>query len=69
LYARTVRGLVIGDFTLTNLTTALAVTISAVSESNGVYTLTIPAQTAGDIGTLAIAKTSFDIGTETIAFV
>ena len=61
-------GLVLGDFTLTNLTTALGVTISVVTEVNGVYTLTIPAQTAADIGSLVITKTNFDIPAETITF-
>ena len=61
-------GLVLGDFTLTNVTAALAIPIASVSEVNGVYTLTISAQTTGDIGTLAITKNGFEIGTETITF-
>ena len=63
-----VEGLTIADFTLTNVTTSSVVTIATLTELSGVYTLTIPAQTGGDVGTLAIAKTGFDIPTKTIAF-
>jgi len=63
-----VEGLGFADFTLTNATTGLPVVIGAPAEVSGVYTLTIPAQTGGDIGTLAVSKNGFDIGTETITF-
>lgn len=45
-----VTGLLLGDMALFNKTTGLSVTISAVSEnSEGQYTITFSAQTAGDV--------------------
>lgn len=54
-------GLLLADFTVTNTTTTDAITATAVGEEpDGTYTLTIPAQTAGDKITVTAAKTGFD---------
>jgi hypothetical protein len=50
------RGAALADFDLFNQTTNLAVTPSALTESSvtpGLYTLTLPAQTAGDVVALS----------------
>jgi len=60
-YGNPVEGLVLGDFTVTNLTTASGLTPSAVTEtSDGVYQFTIPAQTPADVLELDASKTGFD---------
>jgi hypothetical protein len=54
-------GLVIGDFSLYNDTTAASVTITSVTESpDGTYTFVIPAQTSADSMTLTPSKDGRD---------
>jgi hypothetical protein len=54
-------GLVIGDFSLYNNTTASSIVITSVTESpDGVYTFVIPAQTAADVLTLTPSKDGRD---------
>lgn len=55
-----VEGLVIGDFALYNETDSAAVSISTVTESNGVYTFTFPSQTLGDVLQLTPTKSGYD---------
>lgn len=60
-------GLVAGDFTLYNETSASSVVITSVTESpDGTYTFVIPAQTSADVLTLTPSKTGRDY-TEVIA--
>lgn len=60
IFGTKVTGLVVGDFTLTNTTTASSVSITSVVESPaGLYTFTIPAQTTNDLGTLDLSKDGF----------
>lgn len=61
------QGLVSGDFTLTNTTTTLAVSVTAVENTPGNYTLTYTAQTLGDGASLVIAKPGY-LGTFTYTF-
>lgn len=61
------QGLVSGDFTLTNTTTTLAVSVTAVENTPGNYTLTYTAQTNGDGASLVIAKPGY-LGTFTYTF-
>jgi hypothetical protein len=61
------QGLVSGDFTLTNTTTSLGVSVTAVENTPGNYTLTFVAQTTGDAGSLVIAKPGY-LGTFTFTF-
>lgn len=61
------QGLVSGDFTLTNTTTTLAVSVTAVENTPGNYTLTYVAQTNGDGASLVIAKPGY-LGTFTYTF-
>lgn len=61
------QGLVSGDFTLTNTTTTSTVSVTAVENTPGNYTLTYTAQTAGDIASLVIAKPGY-LGTFTYTF-
>lgn len=61
------QGLVSGDFTLTNTTTTLAVSVTAVENTPGNYTLTYTAQTLGDAASLVIAKPGY-LGTFTYTF-
>jgi len=65
---RLITGLLVGDITLTNTTTALPVVPSALAEVDGVYTLAIPSQTTGDTGSVTATKGGFDIDTATITF-
>ena len=59
-------GLLVGDFTVFNETTALAVVPSAVVESpTGTYTFTIAAQTAADILTVTATQAGFDFSQTT----
>jgi hypothetical protein len=55
-------GAVSADFDLQNLTTGLAVTVTAVENTDGNYTLTYTAPTTGNSMELSIAKTGF-VGT------
>jgi len=55
-------GAVSADFDLQNLTTGLAVTVTAVENTDGNYTLTYTAPTTGNSMELTIAKTGF-VGT------
>ena len=53
------QGAVVGDFTLFNENTSLAVVVSAAPESPaGTYTITYAAQTAADVLTLSYSKTT-----------
>lgn len=62
-------GLVLADFAITNDTLATTVTPSSVVEAPaGCYTITIPAQVAGELGTLTITKAGFEIPTSAITF-
>lgn len=61
------QGLVSGDFTLTNTTTTLAVSVTAAENTPGNYTLTYVAQTNGDGASLVIAKPGY-LGTFTYTF-
>ena len=59
-------GLLLGDFTVFNENTALAVVPSASVEApNGTYTLTIAAQTTGDILTVTATQAGFDFSQTT----
>jgi len=61
LYGTKVDGLVIGDYTLTNVTTSATVVISSVTpQGSGVYDFVIPAQTTGDILSLTASKDRYD---------
>jgi len=54
-------GLLIGDFTVFNVTTGLAVVPTLLVESpDGTYVLTIPAQTAADVLTVTATQSNFD---------
>jgi len=54
-------GLVLGDFTLFNVTSSLAVTITSVVEDpNGTYTFVIPAQSSSDVLRLTPSKAGRD---------
>jgi hypothetical protein len=55
-------GAVSADFVLNNLTTGLAVSVTAVENTDGNYTLTYTAPTTGNSMELTIAKTGF-VGT------
>jgi len=55
-----VKGLVIGDFALYNVTDASAVTITSVTENAGVYTFVIPTQTSADVLRLTPTKNGYD---------
>jgi len=60
-YGTNVDGLVAGDFTLTNETTASSVTPASVTAiGNGVYNFVIPAQTTGDVLSLDASKDRYD---------
>lgn len=61
------QGLVSGDFTLTNTTTTLGVSVTAVENTPGNYTLTYVAQTLGNGASLVIAKPGY-LGTFTYTF-
>lgn len=61
------QGLVSGDFTLTNTTTTSTVSVTAVENTPGNYTLTYTAQTNGDGASLVIAKPGY-LGTFTYTF-
>lgn len=61
------QGLVSGDFTLTNTTTTLVVSVTAVENTPGNYTLTYTAQTLGNGASLVIAKPGY-LGTFTYTF-
>lgn len=61
------QGLVSGDFTLTNTTTTLPVSVTAVENTPGNYTLTYVAQTNGEGASLVIAKPGY-LGTFTYTF-
>jgi len=65
---RLITGLLIGDFTILNVTTALGVIPTVMAEMEGVYTLTIPAQTTLDSGVLIPAKSGFDISQALFTF-
>jgi hypothetical protein len=55
------KGALLTDFALYNNTTASVVVLSGIQEiADGKYTLTFPAQTAGDSLTLSIDKTGYD---------
>jgi len=55
-----VQGLVAADFELENQTTSTTITISSVTEADGVYTFVIPAQSAGDVLILTPTKNGYD---------
>jgi len=55
-----VEGLVSGDFALYNVTDAASVTISTVTEADGVYTFTFTSQTIGDVLRLTPTQTGYD---------
>jgi hypothetical protein len=61
------QGLVSGDFTLTNVTTSSTVSVTAVENTPGNYTLTYVAQTTADVASLVIAKPGY-LGTFTYTF-
>jgi hypothetical protein len=62
-------GLVFGDFTLTNTTTALAVPVTlAVENPDGTYEITFAAQTTSDLGTITATSTGFEFNTADITF-
>lgn len=61
------QGLVSGDFVLNNTTTSSVVTVTAVENIPGNYTLTYTAQTNGDVASLVIAKPGY-LGTFTYTF-
>ena len=61
------QGLVSGDFVLNNTTTSSVVTVTAVENTPGNYTLTYTAQTNGDVASLVIAKPGY-LGTFTYTF-
>ena len=65
---RLITGLTIADIVVLNTTTALGVVPSALAEVDGVYTLTIPAQTTGDGGNVTATKTGFDFSTATFTY-
>jgi len=65
---RLVEGLLVGDITLTNTTTSSGVVPSSFAENGGVYTLTIPAQTTSDAGSITATKSGFDFDTATFTF-
>ena len=60
-YGTSVKGLLAGDFTLTNENTGFPVAPTSVTESaNGVYDFVIPAQTTGDVLELTASKDRYD---------
>lgn len=61
------QGLVSGDFTLTNTTTNLAVSVTVVENTPGNYTYTHATQTNGNGASLVIAKPGY-LGTFTYTF-
>ncbi len=60
-YGTSVQGLVAGDFTLYNETTASSIVITSVTEGpGGTYAVVMPAQTAGDVISLDASKDRYD---------
>lgn len=56
-----VKGLVLADFALYNITTTSSVSLSSVVESpSGTYTFAFPAQTSADVLRLSVNKNGFD---------
>jgi hypothetical protein len=55
-----VKGLIITDFALFNVSTSAAITITSVVENAGVYTFVFPAQASGNILRLTPTKAGFD---------
>lgn len=61
LYGTNVDGLLIGDYTLTNVTTSATVVITSVTpQGSGVYDFVTPAQTTSDILSLTASKDRYD---------
>jgi len=62
-------GLLVGDFTMFNTTTALAVVPSlAVENPDGTYLLTFAAQTAADLGTITATSAGFEFEVANITY-
>lgn len=61
VFGNPVEGLTVTELTVFNQTTGLAVVPTAVAEAPaGCYTITIPAQTAGDLLNVVVSKTGLD---------
>jgi len=68
--AGNVTGLVTGDFTVTNTTPStpvvLSVTVTEPIAGSGNYNIALPAQTAGDVIQVEIAKAGYDVALKTV---